>query len=64
MALLTVFTYCNQEEKFDVVAMAKKTYKMYYLYNGKIQPLTETYRQNIKRRGRLKYLLSVEFFVV
>ncbi len=48
----------------DVIAMAKKTSKMHYLYNGKMQPLTEIYKQNKKRRGRSKYLLSVEVAVV
>lgn len=48
----------------DVVAMAKKSSKMHYLYNGKMQPLTEIYKQNKKRRGRSRYLLSVEVSVV
>lgn len=48
---------------FDVIAMAKKTSKTYYLYNGVKQPLTEIYKQNKKRRGRSKYLLSVEIEV-
>ena len=48
----------------DVIAMAKKTSKMHYLYNGAMQPLTEIYKQNKKRRGRSKYLLSVEITVV
>lgn len=48
----------------DIVAMAKKTPKMHYHYNGKMQPLTEIYRQNRKRRGCSKYLLSVEVSVV
>ncbi len=47
----------------DVVAMAKKTSKIHYLYNSKMQPLTEIYKQNRKRRGRSKYLLSVEVSV-
>lgn len=53
-----------KKKKLDVVAMAKKTPKMHYLYNEKMQPLTEIYRQNRKRRGRSKYLLSVEVSVV
>lgn len=48
---------------YDVIAMAKKTSKMHYLYNGKMLPLTEIYKQNKKRRGRSKYLLSVEVAV-
>lgn len=53
-----------KKKKLDVVAMVKKTPKMHYLYNGKMQPITEIYRQNRKRRGRSKYLLSVEVSVV
>ena len=53
-----------KNKKLDVIAMAKKTSKMHYLYNGKMQPLTEIYKQNRKRRGRSKYLLSVEVSVV
>ena len=47
----------------DVIAMAKKTSKMHYLYHGKMMPLTEIYKQNKKRRGKSKYLLSVEITV-
>lgn len=53
-----------KNKKLDVVAMAKKTPKMHYLYNGKMQPITEIYRQNRKRRDRSKYLLSDEVSVV
>ncbi|HHZ13919.1 MAG: IS4 family transposase [Caldicoprobacterales bacterium] len=49
-----------KEMGYDVIAMAKKTPKMHYLYNGKMQPLTEIYKQNKKRRGKSRYLLSVE----
>ncbi|AEF16451.1 transposase IS4 family protein [Thermoanaerobacterium xylanolyticum LX-11] len=49
-----------KEIGYDVIAMAKKTSKMHYLYNGIMQPLTEIYKQNRKRRGRSRYLLSVE----
>lgn len=49
---------------FDVVAMAKKSSKVHYLYNGAMQSLTEIYKKNKKRRGRSKYLLSVEISVV
>lgn len=53
-----------KDKNLDVIAMAKKTSKMHYLYNGVMQPLTEIYKQNKKRRGRSKYLLSVEITVV
>lgn len=49
-----------KKKGFDVIAMAKKSSKMHYLYNGKMQPITDIYKQNKKRRGRSKYLLSVE----
>lgn len=49
---------------YDVIAMAKKTPKMHYLYGGKMQPLTEIYKQSKKRRGRSRYLLSVEVTLV
>lgn len=48
----------------DVIAMAKKTSKMHYLYKGEMMPLTEIYKKNKKRRGCSKYLLSVEVTVV
>lgn len=48
----------------DVIAMVKKTPKMHFLYNGIMQPLAAIYKQNKKRRGRSKYLLSVEVTVV
>ena len=53
-----------KNKDLDVIAMAKKTSKMHYLYNGVMQPLTEIYKKNKKRRGRSKYLLSVEITVV
>ena len=49
---------------YDVIAMAKKTSKIHYLYDGEMQPLTKIYRKNRKRRGRSRYLLSVEVTVV
>ena len=44
--------------------MAKKTSKVHYLYNGEMQPLTKIFRENRKRRGRSRYLLSVEVTIV
>ncbi len=49
---------------YDVIAMAKKTSKVHYLYKGEMQPLTKIFRENRKRRGRSRYLLSVEVTVV
>lgn len=64
MVLLTISIIAIKKKKLDVVAMVKKTPKMHYLYNEKMQPITEIYRQNRKRRGRSKYLLSVKVSVV
>lgn len=44
---------------YDVVAMVKKTPKMFFRYNNEDMPLTSIYKKNRKRRGRSKYLLSV-----
>lgn len=44
----------------DVIAMVKKSAKVYYRYNGKSMPVTQIYKANKKRRGRSKYLLSVQ----
>lgn len=49
---------------YDVVAMLKKSPKMYFRYDGEDIPLTEIYKRNRKRRGRSKYLLSVMLDVV
>ena len=49
---------------YDVVAMAKKSSKIHYLYNGKMQSVTKIYQQNKKRRGRSKYLLSAQVSVM
>jgi hypothetical protein len=53
-----------KEMNYDVIAMAKKTPKIHYLYNGIMQPLTEIYKKNKKRRGKSRYLLSVEVTVI
>ncbi len=49
-----------KERDMDVIAMAKKTSKVHYMYKGQMLPVTEIYRRNRKRRGRSKYLLSAE----
>jgi len=45
---------------FDVIGRLKDTKTIKYLYNGKKQTLKQIYAANKKRRGRAKYLLSVE----
>lgn len=45
---------------YDVIAMAKKTSKVHYVYNGEKLPVNEIYRRNRKRPGKSHYLLSAE----
>lgn len=45
--------------KLDVIAMIKKSSKVYYEYDGKQMDIKKIYTANKKRRGRSKYLLSV-----
>ena len=44
----------------DVIAMTKKSEKVHYRYNGRMCDVKSIYSGNRKRRGRSKYLLSVE----
>jgi len=48
---------------YDTIAMVKKTDKMKFQYNGEMKTVKEIYRMNHKRRGRSKYLLSVNINV-
>lgn len=43
----------------DTIAMIRKSPKIRYIYNGKRLNLNKIYGMNKKRRGRSKYLLSV-----
>ena len=45
---------------YDVVGMVKKTPKMFFRYNREDMSLISIYNKNRKRRGRSRYLLSVE----
>lgn len=45
---------------YDTVAMVKKTEKIHYVYQGERLDVKSIYKRNKKRRGRSKYLLSVE----
>jgi hypothetical protein len=45
---------------YDVVARMKNAHTHYYRYKGQPLPISEIYGMNRKRRGRAKYLLSVE----
>ena len=49
---------------YDVIGMVKKTPKMFFRYNGEDTSLISIYKQNKKRRGRSRYLLSVMVEVV
>lgn len=44
----------------DVVAMVKKSSKVYYAYQGNRLSVKDIYDSNRKRRGRSRYLLSVD----
>jgi len=49
---------------YDVIAMVRKSSKMFFRYQGQDLPLTKIYERNKKRRGRSRYLLSVDVEVV
>jgi hypothetical protein len=53
-----------KEIGYDVIGMVKKTPKMFFRYNGEDMSLISIYNKNKKRRGRSRYLLSVEVSVV
>jgi len=53
----------KQEHKLDVIAMIKKSSKIKYAYQGKMLDIKKIYSKNKKRRGRSKYLLSIEVTV-
>lgn len=47
----------------DVIAMIKKSSRIKYSYRGEQLNIKEIYSRNKKRRGRSKYLLSVDVMV-
>lgn len=49
---------------YDIIAMVKKTPKMFFRYDGEDMSLISIYNINRKRRGRSRYLLSVMVDVV
>lgn len=53
-----------KETGYDVIAMVKKTPKMFFRYNGTDMSLISIYSKNRKRPGRSRYLLSVMVDVV
>lgn len=56
-------TALKQEQKLDVIAIVKKSSKIKYGYQGEMCNIKEIYSKNKKRRGRSKYLLSIEVTV-
>ena len=53
-------TKAIKEKDLDVIAMIKKSSRIKYEYNGEKLSIKEIYSRNKKRRGRSKYLLSVD----
>ena len=49
---------------YDVIGMVKKSETIHFRHNGRMQSAPAIFRANKKRRGRSKYLLSVEAEVV
>ena len=49
-----------KSKDLDVIAMIKKSSRIKYTYNGEQLNIKEIYSQNKKRRGRSKYLLSID----
>lgn len=56
-------TVLKQEQELNVIAMIKKSSKVKYGYQDKLLNIKEIYSKNRKRRGRSKYLLSIEVTV-
>ena len=52
------------KEELHVITMVKKTSKVHYRYDGEKLCVKRIYRKNRKRRGRSRYLLSVEAEIV
>ena len=57
------FLAIKNELHLDAVAMVKKSSKIKYEYNGELLNIRQIYSRNRKRRGRSKYLLSVNVIV-
>ena len=49
-----------KKAKLDAIAMLRKTSKVHYRYKGEKLPVTKIFAQSRKRRGRSRYLLSIE----
>ena len=55
--------FCYPSTLLDVIAMTKKSSRVHYVFQGKKQSVMDIYKSCKKRRGRSKYLLSVEITV-
>ncbi len=58
-----VITALKQQHGLDTIAMVKKSSKIKYGYQNGSFSIKEIYSRNRKRRGRSKYLLSIEVTV-
>ena len=52
-----------KSKNMDVIAMIKKSSRIKYAYDGEQLNIKEIYAKNKKRRGRSRYLLSVDIMV-
>jgi hypothetical protein len=43
---------------YDIIAMVKKSSKVFYEYNGKMMSVCDIYKSNKKRRGRSRYIFQ------
>ncbi len=52
-----------KSRRMDVIAMIKKSSRIKYLYDGESLNIKEIYSRNKKRRGKSRYLLSINVMV-
>lgn len=52
-----------KDKGMDVIAMIKKSSRIKYAYNNECLNIKEIYARNSKRRGRSKYLLTIDVMV-
>lgn len=59
-----IITQIKNECDLDTIAMIKKSSKINYLFEGKLKNIKQIFTACKKRRGRSKYLLSVDVGIV
>lgn len=59
-----IITQIKNECDLDTIAMIKKSAKINYLFEGKLKNIKQIFTACKKRRGRSKYLLSVDVGIV